>query len=174
MTIAGGGLWAYSAATRPVPTEQGASAGAPAGASGAAAGMGQGFLETTSPPTREAPASDARARGDTATGAKRLIDDSAPATFRLGLSFIVGYFLGFGLKKFVKTTILVAGAIATLAVVAERMGLFNIDWGAIQQKASDSLAWARGQAGALRSAITGYLPSAGAAGVGVFVGARKA
>ena len=43
----------------------------------------------------------------------------------------------------------------------------------IEGHVRDSLAWLQGEAGAIKHFVTGYLPSAGAAAAGVFLGFRR-
>jgi hypothetical protein len=53
------------------------------------------------------------------------------------------------------------------------MGLVDLDWNAIHGHVSHSLAWMKGEVGALKTLLTGYLPSTVAAAAGVFVGMRR-
>jgi uncharacterized membrane protein (Fun14 family) len=96
----------------------------------------------------------------------------SPALFRFGLSYIAGFFLGYGLRRFVKITLLM-GLLAMAAVFAMRQfGWVELDWSNMQSHVSESFGWLKGQAEALKVFVTGYVPSAVAAGVGVFLGAR--
>jgi len=113
------------------------------------------------------------ARGLTADR-PRAVETAAPAAFRIGASFMGGYFLGWALRTFVKVTLLVTGAIALLIAVAQKTGMISLDWAAIQTHVSESARSLRGEAEHLRTLLVGLLPSAAAAGTGIFVGVRKA
>lgn len=113
------------------------------------------------------------ARGLTADR-PRAVETAAPAAFRLGASFMGGYFLGWALRTFIKVTLLVAGAIAVLIAVGQKTGIISLDWAAMQNHVTESVSSLRGEAEHLRTLLTGLLPSAAAAGTGAVVGVRKA
>lgn len=98
---------------------------------------------------------------------------AAPATFRFGASYLGGFFLGWTLRRFLKLTLLLAGAAFVLIAIARKFGWFEVDWAAVEGHVRHSLTWLQGEAGAFKEFITGYLPSAGAAGVGAFIGFRR-
>jgi uncharacterized membrane protein (Fun14 family) len=109
-----------------------------------------------------------RARKQAAT-----LRPDSPALFRFGSSFIAGFFLGYAFRKFLKWSLLVSGAVLGCIFVLKKLGVFNLDWAGMEGHVSHSVSWAQGQAGAFKDFLTGYLPSAGAAFVGLFVGARR-
>ena len=96
----------------------------------------------------------------------------SPSLFRFGLSYIAGFFLGYGLRRFVKLTVILSLAAVAAVFVMRKAGWIDLDWNGIESHLSDSFAWLRGQAEALKVFVTGYVPSAAAAGVGLFMGAR--
>jgi len=96
-----------------------------------------------------------------------------PVLFRFGSSFIAAYFLGYAFRKFLKWSLIVSGAVLAGIFVLRKFGVFDLDWGAVEGQVSESVSWAHGRAGALKDFLTGYLPSAGAAVVGLFMGARR-
>lgn len=118
-------------------------------------------------------AADSEPEESPADRARRLIDDSAPALFRFGLSFVAAFFLGWMLKKFIKLTILVAGALAVGVIALQRAGVIGIEGDQIREEAERSFTWMRGQAGALRDLATGYLPTGFAAAFGGYKGFRS-
>jgi uncharacterized membrane protein (Fun14 family) len=123
-------------------------------------------------PTGAAQFSDSSATG-TATGAQPELKPSAPATFRFGASYLGGFFLGWTLRRFLKVTLLLSGAAMVLIALAKKFGWFELDWAAVEGQVRHSFAWLQGEAGAFKQFITGYLPSAGAAAVGAFMGFRQ-
>lgn len=102
-----------------------------------------------------------------------VVPATAPAVIRLGASYVAGFFLGWGLRRFLKLTLLVAGALIVGGVLLNHFGVTDVSWPDVQEHLSKSFAWLQGQAGALRDFLTGYVPSAVAAGAGIIVGAWK-
>lgn len=96
----------------------------------------------------------------------------SPALFRLGLSYIAGFFLGYGLRRFVKMTILLSLVACAAVFLMRKAGWIDLDWGSIESHLNDSFAWLKGQAEALKVFVTGYVPSAAAAGAGLIIGGR--
>ncbi len=99
--------------------------------------------------------------------------DTAPALFRLGASFLGGFFIGWILRRFVKTTALIAGAVIVAITVLQQTGWKGFDWAAAGQHVKQSLTWLHGEAQGVKHLLTGYLPSAGAGAVGLFLGFRR-
>ncbi len=95
------------------------------------------------------------------------------AVFRFGASYLAGFFLGWLTRKSLKAAFLAAGAAAIVLFYLERTGKMDVDWASIQTHFSQSLAWLRGELGALKDFVTGYLPSTGAALAGIFMGLRR-
>lgn len=147
--LVGLGLWVYAMAT------------APAGATGGSGGTASAMTMTTGGMAIEPPRE------------KRLIDESAPATFRLGFSFVVGFFLALVLRKFIRTTLLVAGGIATLIIVLKATGLLSIDLDSVQSEVDRGLELAQREASRAKEFILGYVPSAVSAAAGMVMGARR-
>jgi uncharacterized membrane protein (Fun14 family) len=109
----------------------------------------------------------------TSSGGRHELKPSAPATFRFGASYLGGFFLGWTFRRFLRMTLLLSGAAIVLIVLAKKLGWFELDWAAVESHLRHSLAWVQGEAGAFKEFVTGYLPSAGAAGVGAFLGFRR-
>ncbi len=96
-----------------------------------------------------------------------------PATCRLGVSYLGGFFLGWALRRFLKATLLLSGAAIALIALGKKLGWLDLDWASVENHVRTSLAWIQGEAGSIKQFLTGYLPSAGAAGLGVFFGFRR-
>lgn len=96
----------------------------------------------------------------------------SPALFRFGISYIAGFFLGYGLRRFVKLTIILSLVAVAAVFLMRKAGWIDLDWGSVETHLSDSFAWLKGQAEAVKVFATGYVPSAVAVGVGLFMGAR--
>jgi uncharacterized membrane protein (Fun14 family) len=123
------------------------------------------------PPTAEGGTPLAQASGEAVASSVHSAQGT-PALFRFGLSYVAGFFLGYGIKRFLTLTLLVSAGLAGLAILLQQTGWLDLDWAAIEQQARASLGWLTGQAEALRSFLSGYVPSAAAAGVGIFMGMR--
>lgn len=161
-TLLGAVMWIYAAFTG-AGSER---SGAPSAELQTLKVVPQG-LAPMSPGAESVPDESTEAR------ARRLIDDSAPALFRFGLSFVAAFFLAWMLKKFIKLTMLVAGALAVGVIALQRAGVIGIEGDQIREEAERSFAWMRGQAGAVRDFVTGYLPTGFAAAFGAYKGFRS-
>jgi uncharacterized membrane protein (Fun14 family) len=81
--------------------------------------------------------------------------------------------IGWAFRKTLKLALLVTGSLLVLIAVLKTTGWIHLDWTLIQADATRTLDWARGKAQDFKEVLTGYLPSAGAAGVGALFGFRK-
>jgi uncharacterized membrane protein (Fun14 family) len=125
------------------------------------------------PPPAASSFSDFGRSGGAAAAEKKNPKPSSPALFRVGVSYVGGFFLGWSLRRFLKATLLLGGAAFALFAVGKRLGWVEIDWASVEGHVRASLAWMQGEAASLRSFLTGYLPSTGAAGLGCFFGFRR-
>jgi uncharacterized membrane protein (Fun14 family) len=100
-------------------------------------------------------------------------EPTSPATFRFGVSYLGGFFLGWSLRRFIKWTLLLGGAVILVIGLGRKLGWFDLDWASIEGQVRSSLTWLQGEAGAAKQFLTGYLPSAGAAAIGIFLGFRR-
>lgn len=110
----------------------------------------------------------------TAAAAPRLIDEAAPATFRFGLSFVVGFFLAWIFRRVLKVIILAAGAITVLFLILRHFGVVNLNFDALEGEVTHGVDVAREKATEFKSVILGYLPSGASATAGLVVGAKRA
>jgi len=102
-----------------------------------------------------------------------LTDMMSPALANGGASFLGGFLLGWAIRKTVKLALLVAASLAALIAILKTTGWIHLDWTLIQADVNHILDWGRGKAQGFKDVLTGYLPSAGAAGAGTFFGLRK-
>jgi uncharacterized membrane protein (Fun14 family) len=100
-------------------------------------------------------------------------DMMSPALARGGASFMGGFLIGWAIRRTVKLAAIVAGLLLTLLAAVKMTGIVDLDWTAIEANISHSLAWAQGKAAGFKEVLTGYLPSAGAGGAGMFLGFRR-
>jgi uncharacterized membrane protein (Fun14 family) len=99
-------------------------------------------------------------------------DVRSSALFRLGFSYAGGFLIGWLFRKSLKLALLGAGAVGLAIAASKYSGLFNLDWTAMETHTAHSLAWLKGELGAFKDFLTGYLPSAVVGFVGMFKGAR--
>jgi uncharacterized membrane protein (Fun14 family) len=146
-TLIGGGMWVYSAIDRP---------------------------DTAVPPaTPNAAGSFAAGDARQPAAAEAKAVDGAPLPFRAGLGFMGGFFLAWMLRKFIKLTLLVGGAIAVAIGLLKWSGVVTFDWAGVETAVESGLGEAREHAGAARDWLTSVLPSGIATMAGLFVGARR-
>jgi uncharacterized membrane protein (Fun14 family) len=150
ITVLGLALWGYAAATRPAHVK-----GAPAGAvSGFASG-------------------DPLASGAPAPREERVIDTASPAVARFGGCFVAGFCMAYAFKKFIKVTAILAGVFLLALFALQRAGVINMEWAWFESGIERSVAWLKGEAGAMKDFIVGYLPSTASALAGMVVGLRR-
>lgn len=98
---------------------------------------------------------------------------SSPAAAQIGASYLGGFLLGWAFRRFLRiAAMLVAIVLAGIAVM-KASGWVDVDWSALEAQVGRTVQWLHGEAEGLRSVLTGFLPSAGAAGAGSFFGFRK-
>ena len=102
-----------------------------------------------------------------------LTDMMSSALARGGASFLGGFLLGWAIRKTVKLALLIAASLLALIAILKTTGWIHLDWTLIQADVNHILDWGRGKAQGFKDVLTGYLPSAGAAGAGTFFGLRK-
>ncbi|MCC6426555.1 MAG: hypothetical protein IT435_07015 [Phycisphaerales bacterium] len=150
MTLVGLVIWIYSVVTRPPVSE--VSAGTHHAASSLTPGAQSGASDKP---------------------ATRVVDEAAPAIFRLGSSFVAGFFLGWLSRKFLKLAILVAGAVALGAYGLHKAGVVSIDPDAVKSTADQGLGAVRSGLESFKDFVFGYVPSAASGIAGMFMGIRR-
>ena len=163
ITLAGLGMWAYAAATRPA---------APPPAAPAAHGtMPQGMVNGFS--SGDVPQPGASQAPTTQAPEQRLIDKASPAVARFGGCFVAGFCVAYAFKKFIKVTAILVGVLLIALFALQKSGVIDMDWAWFQSGIERSVAWLQGEAGAMKDFIMGYLPSSASALAGMVVGLRK-
>ncbi len=98
----------------------------------------------------------------------------APLPFRLGVSFMAGFFVAWLLKKFLKMTLLLGGAIALVIAALKGSGVITLDWASVEHTVEHGMTEAQEHATAAKDWIVAYLPSGASTAIGMFVGIRRA
>jgi uncharacterized membrane protein (Fun14 family) len=98
---------------------------------------------------------------------------SSPTVAQIGGSYLGGFVNGWAFRRFLRiAAMLVATVLACLAAM-KATGWIDVDWSSLEGQISRTIQWLHGEAEGLKNALTGFLPSAGAAGAGSFFGFRK-
>lgn len=97
-----------------------------------------------------------------------------PLLAKGGLSFFVAFCIGYALRTFMKATMLVIGVTALAIFGLQKLGILGeIDWGRAEEYWDGLTANIGKQFASLRAFVTGSLPSAASAGVGLIAGFRR-
>lgn len=105
-------------------------------------------------------------------------DPAAPvpwseAFFRYGFSFFVGFAVGYASRAFSKFLTFLVGGLAIFLFLLSHYGFITVNWLAMDEAFQAFANTLSGQFTAFRSFITGSLPNAGLAGLGLFAGFKK-
>ena len=96
-----------------------------------------------------------------------------PATLRLGVSYIGGFLIGWGFRRFIRLSLLVSTAAFALVALGRKTGWIDLDWSLLENQVHQAATWFEGEASTLKALLESYLPSAGSAGVGAVLGFRR-
>jgi uncharacterized membrane protein (Fun14 family) len=100
-------------------------------------------------------------------------DFSSPVLAGIGGSYLAGFFIGWTSRRFLKMAALITGGLLACIAVLEETGWIDLDWTSAETQVSHAIAAAQQGAQGLKRILSGYLPSTGAAAVGMFFGFRK-
>jgi uncharacterized membrane protein (Fun14 family) len=101
---------------------------------------------------------------------RRAVDSAAPATLRLGASFLGAFTIGYFMRKFLRWTMLIMGIAVVAIFFLRKSGVINLPWDQIEGQVHDGASWLQAQAGSVKDVLTGYLPSGAAALFGGVIG----
>jgi len=102
-----------------------------------------------------------------------IADYSSPMLAGIGASYLAGFFLGWASRRFLKMAALITGALLACIAVLEETGWIDLEWTTVETQITHAIAAAHEGAQGLKHILSGYLPSTGAAAVGMFFGFRK-
>ncbi len=100
-------------------------------------------------------------------------DIASPALARFGGSYLAGFFIGWAFRRFVKLVVVIGAFTLAGMALMKNVGWLTTDWDALQRHITRNLTAIQHGAEGVKQFLTGYLPSAGAAAAGVFLGFRK-
>ena len=100
-------------------------------------------------------------------------DIVSPALARFGGSYLAGFFIGWAFRRFVKLVIVIGAFTLAGMALMKNVGWFTADWGTLERHITHNLTTIQQGAEGVTQFLSSYLPSAGAAATGVFLGFRK-
>ena len=100
-------------------------------------------------------------------------DLSSPAMAGIGGSYLVGFFVGWASRRFLKMAALITGVLLTCIAVLDDTGWIDFDWTTVEAQIGHAISAMRQGAEGFKHILSGYLPSTGAGAVGMFFGFRK-
>ena len=100
-------------------------------------------------------------------------DFSSPAVAGIAGSYLAGFFIGWASRRFLRMAALITGGLLAFIAVLDETGWIDLDWTSVETQISHAVTAAQQGAQGLKHILSGYLPSTGAAAVGMFFGFRK-
>ena len=98
---------------------------------------------------------------------------TSPATAQIAGSYLGGFLIGWAFRRFLKLAMVGVGVALACIGALKTTGWIDLDWASVEEQVSGWMRWMHGEAEGLKTLLTGFLPSAGAAGAGSFFGFRK-
>ena len=81
--------------------------------------------------------------------------------------------MGWVSRRFLRMAALITGGLLAGIAVLEETGWIDLDWASVETQISHAITATQQGAQGLKHLLSGYLPSTGAAAVGMFFGFRK-
>jgi uncharacterized membrane protein (Fun14 family) len=100
-------------------------------------------------------------------------DFSSPIVAGIAGSYLAGFFIGWASRRFLRVAALITGGLLAAIAVLQETGWIDLDWTSVETQISHAVAAAQQGVQGLKYMLSGYLPSTGAAAVGMFFGFRK-
>jgi uncharacterized membrane protein (Fun14 family) len=98
---------------------------------------------------------------------------TSPAAAQIGGSYLGGFLIGWAFRRFLRVAAMMVAILLACIGLMKASGWIDVDWSALEAQVSRTVQWLHGEAEGLKNLLTGFLPSAGAAGAGSFFGFRK-
>jgi uncharacterized membrane protein (Fun14 family) len=97
----------------------------------------------------------------------------SPKFLSLGGSVVGGFIIGWMMRVFIKTTLLIGLGIGAILSALSHFHVMNIDFSSVQQQYSGDLSWLTQQATILKNAAIAHLPMHAGGIFGMFMGFRR-
>ena len=98
---------------------------------------------------------------------------TSPAVAQIGGSYLGGFLIGWAFRRFLRVAAMLVAVVLACIGLMKAVGWIDVDWSELEAQVRRTVQWLQGEAEGLRNVLTGFLPSAGAAGAGSFFGFRK-
>jgi len=98
---------------------------------------------------------------------------TSPAVAQIGGSYLGGFLIGWAFRRFLRVAAMLVAVVLACIGLMKAGGWIDVDWSQLEEQVRRTVQWLQGEAEGLRNVLTGFLPSAGAAGAGSFFGFRK-
>jgi uncharacterized membrane protein (Fun14 family) len=98
---------------------------------------------------------------------------TSPAVAQIGGSYLGGFLIGWAFRRFLRIAAMLVAAVLACMAAMKATGWIDVDWSALEAQISRTVQWLHGEAEGFKNVLSGFLPSAGAAGAGSFFGFRK-
>jgi uncharacterized membrane protein (Fun14 family) len=97
----------------------------------------------------------------------------SPAMTKVGVSFIVGFLVGWVFRAFLKGMLLLTLVVVGGLFALSYFGVLNIDFTAARESYDSAMQWLTAQGTRLKDVVMAHLPSSGGGAVGAFLGLRR-
>ena len=98
---------------------------------------------------------------------------TSPAAAQIGASYLGGFLIGWAFRRFLRIAAMLVAIVLACMAAMKATGWIDVDWNALEAQITGTIQWLHGEAQGFKNVVTGFLPSAGAAGAGSFFGFRK-
>ncbi len=94
----------------------------------------------------------------------------SPFLIKGGGGFLMGFCIGFALRKFLRMSMVVVGIVLVGLFAFQYLGVINVNWAAIQEQIDVAGTRLKGQFDSFQTFIAGVLPAGSLAAFGLFTG----
>jgi uncharacterized membrane protein (Fun14 family) len=114
-----------------------------------------------------------RPDGHKTAGGKDLLAELAPYLTEGGVSFFLGFCIGYFLRVVAKTAMLIVGAIYVCLILLSHYGMITVDWGSFQHILQQIFLNTKTHVKGLQGILTVGFPSAAMGCLGIWRGLKK-
>lgn len=134
-------------------------------------GRGGTYLQPST--TFQQPSSPFQVEPQPSSGKINLLTELAPYLTEGGLSFFLGFCIGYFLRIVAKTAVIVIGALYVCLILLSHYGMITVDWGSFQNLLQQLLLNTKTQIEGLQGILTVGIPSVTLGCLGIWRGLKK-
>jgi uncharacterized membrane protein (Fun14 family) len=149
VSVIGGSMWAYGAMTRSAKS------------SGNSSSPGMALVQSDG------------GEGAHAAAEPGLTEKAGRWLIKLGPSFIAGFLIGWGIRRFLKWTLLLVAIAGVGLYLLKHFGVFDVNYDDVKESVDQGVEWAKEHVTEAKDWALRYVPSGTTAVVGMFFGARR-